>query len=552
MNSSKSLKIIPLGGNGQVNKNMFIYEYGEHQIAVDCGIGFPTESMLGVDVLIPDISYIEKSNKKLHGIVLTHGHQDHMGGLPYVLPRLEKDLPIYGSQLTIALAKNNVQEYGLHNPFKLIKNKIQLGPFSITPIHVTHSIPDCKHFLIETPAGTVYHGTDFKFDLTPPDGKPPDLNKIAQVGSAGIDLLLSDCLRVEKAGFTQPEKLIKETFQKELRTTKGKFIVTTMSSSVARFGMAIEAAASAGRKIALVGRSVETNLKIAAEEGYVNIPKNMLIDRHKIKNFKDSQVALMIAGSQGQEGSSMQRAAAGEHRNVKLKEGDKVVISSDAIPGNESGVYSLIDTLTRQGVEVIYSDITNQLHVSGHGYRGELKLLARLTKPKYFFPIGGQIRHQYAYKKMVQDLGYSEDKTLLPKDGQEIILKDRQVKLGNTTRLRNIYVDGLGIGDVGKVVLRDRQVMSEEGIVVAIIPVDHSTGQITGDIEIVSRGFVYVKESEDLIDEIKDQVKKALEKHKGQVTDWGFIRNKIQDRLDNFIYQKTERNPLIIPVVVEA
>lgn len=550
--SKKSLKIIPLGGTGQVNKNMFIYEYGDHQIAIDCGIGFPTESMLGVDVLIPDISYLEKSSKQLHGIVLTHGHQDHIGGLPYVLPRLKKNLPIYGSQLTISFAQTKVREFGLHNPFKQIQNQVKLGPFTIIPIHVTHSVPDCKHLLIETPAGIVYHGSDFKFDLTPPDGKPPDLNKIAQLGDSGIDLLLSDCLRVEKSGFTQPEKLIKDTFEKELRTTKGKFIVTTMSSSVARFGMAIQAAATADRKIALVGRSVETNMQIAMDEGYVQIPQKMLIDQGKIKNFKDHQLALMIAGSQGQEGSSMQRAAAGEHYNVKLNKGDKVVISSDPIPGNETSVYSLIDTLTQKGVEVVYTDISDQLHVSGHGYQGELKLLARLTKPKYFFPIGGQIRHQYAYQKMIQNLGYSENKVLLPQEGQTIILKEHQAKLGKSLTLRNIYVDGLGIGDVGKIVLRDRQVMAEEGILITIIPIDHNTGKISGDIEIVTRGFIYVKESKQLIDQIKSQVKKALEKHQGQVTDWGFIRGKVQDRLENFIYHKTERNPLILPVVVKA
>lgn len=549
---TKQLKIIPLGGNGEVTKNMYVYEYEDHQLIVDCGIGFPNQSMLGVDVLIPDIDYLEKNPKKLHGIVVTHGHEDHIGGLPYILPRLPKDLPVYGSTLTTALAEVKVREYGLTNPFHAVEDHLDLGPFNIDLIHITHSIPNCKHLLIKTPAGTVYHGADFKFDLTPPDNKPPDINAIAKAGDEGIDLLLSDCLRIEKAGVTLPERRIGATFEDELRKTKGKFVVTSISSSILRFGLAIDAAAKFNRKVALVGRSVERNIKIAIRLGFLKVPNNTLIEANRIKNYKDSQIAVIIAGSQGQEGSSMQRAAAGEHRFVKFKKGDRVVISSDPIPGNESNVFSLIDTLTKIGVDVAYSDVTDHLHVSGHGYRGELELLARLTKAKNYFPIGGQLRHQHLYRRMISELNIDPAHVFIPSDGQTLILKNGQITYGDQLDLKNIYVDGLGIGDVGKVVLRDRQVMAKDGILVAIIPVGHESGKVEGDIEIVSRGFVYVKENQELIGEIKAKVKSALKDQKGLVTDWNFLRKKISDSLEKFIFYKTERNPLILPVIVEV
>lgn len=546
------LKIISLGGAGEVTKNMYLYEYGNDQFLVDCGMGFPTANMPGVDLLIPDISYLEKSRKKLHAILLTHGHEDHIGGLSYILPRLPKNLPVYGSKLTSALAEVKVREFGLTNPFRVVEDKISFGPFKIDLIHITHSIPNCKHLVIKTPAGTVYHGADFKFDLTPPDGNPPDLNAIARAGDAGIDLLISDCLRVEKPGFTLPERKIEETFDQEIRKTEGKFVVTAISSSISRFGMAINVAAKHGRKVALVGRSVDRNLTLAMQLGFVNVPKGTLIKPEQIRNFKDSQIALIIAGSQGQEGSAMYRAAMEDHKYVKLKPGDRVVFSSDAIPGSETAVYGLIDTLVKIGVDVSHRETTSDLHVSGHGYRGELELLVRLAKPKHFYPIGGNYRHQIAYRKMTKDLGYREDKTFIPEDGQSLLVKDHNVTLGEKIDLKNIYVDGLGIGDVGKVVLRDRQVMAEDGILVVIVPIRHDNSEISGPVEIVSRGFVYMKESTELIESIKRQVKKALSDQHGTVTDWGFLRKKVENTLEKFIFEKTERNPLILTVIVEV
>ena len=548
---SKTLKIIPLGGNGEVTKNMYVYEYGNDQIVVDCGMGFPKAGMLGVDILIPDVEYLEKSRKNLRAIVLTHGHEDHIGGLPYILPRFPKNLPIYGSTLTTALAESKVREYGLTNPFHAVEDKLTLGPFSIDLIHITHSIPNCKHLLIKTPVGTVYHGADFKFDLNPPDGKPPALQAIAQAGINGVDLLVSDCLGVERPGFTSPERDIEAIFEQELQKTKGKFIVTAISSSVSRLGMAINVAARHGRKVAILGRSMDRNMSLAAKLGFISFPKNTIIKPHQIKNFKDSQLALIIAGSQGQEGSAIQRAAAGEHKYVQLRSGDRVVISSDIIPGGESNVYGLINSLAKKDIDVVYGS-SEQLHVSGHGHRGELELLVRLLNPKNIFPIGGEVRHQKYYRHMAVNLGMSPKSIFIPNDGQSLVLGKNQVQYGDTIELKNIYVDGLGIGDVGKVVLRDRQVMSQDGILVVIVPIRHDTSKVSGDIEIVSRGFVYVKESKELIDEIKTKVKQSLKDQQGIVTDWSFLRQKISTSLEKFIYFKTERRPLILPVVVEV
>lgn len=547
-----NLKIYPLGGTGEVTKNMYLYEYGNDQVVVDCGIGFPTQSMLGVDLLIPDVSYLEQPGKKLHGIVLTHGHEDHIGGLPYVLPRLPKNLPVYGSTLTIALAERKVREFGLTNPMKAVDTHLKIGPFDITFIHITHSIPNCKHLYIKTPAANVYHGADFKFDFNPPDGNPPDVHAITRAADEGIDLLLSDCLRVEKEGYTLSERKIEESFDREMRNTRGKFIMTTIGSSVSRMSMAVNTAARHGRKVAFVGRSIDQNMNAAIRLGFAKMPQNTLIKPEQIKRFKDKELCLIVSGSQGQEGSSMQRAASGEHNLFKLRVGDKVVISSDAIPGSESNVYGLIDTLTKNGIDVVYSGVTDNLHVSGHGYRGELELMVRLAKPKWMYPIGGNIRHQFRYRKMAVDLGYNPEDTIIPTDAEPVIVDKHSIKLGKPMDLKNIYIDGLGIGDVGTVVLRDRQAMASDGILIVIVPIAKFTGKVSGETEVISRGFVYMKQAAPLINQLKLKVDDCLKKNKGVVTDWNFIRTKIEETLEGFIFKQTERRPLILPVVVEV
>jgi len=546
------LKLIPLGGIGNVTKNMYVYEIGNDQLIVDCGIGFPSNSALGVDIVIPDITYLEKNKKKIHGIILTHAHQDHIGGLPYILPRLPKDIPIFGSTLTIAMAETKVREFGLKNKMTMVGNNLQLGPFKIEFIHVTHSTPNCKHLVIKTPAGTIYHGADFKFDLTPLGEPPADFTHIAAAGAAGVDLLLTDSLRVESPGFTPSERTLLSAVDNEFQGVKGKVIFTTISSSISRIEMAISASVKYHRKIVLVGRSIKQAVEVAAKHGFIKVPNNGLIEPEQIRHYSPDQLTIIIAGAQGQEGSAMHRLAAGEHKFIRLKKEDHVVISSDAIPGNESNVYGLIDTLYKQKVSVSYSGNSKNLHVSGHGHRGDLSLLVRLVKPRYIIPIGGNLRHLVLYQKLAEEMGYSPNQVHILEGVESVDLMNHIVKKSTKFETKNVYVDGLGIGDVGNVVLRDRQVMAGDGMLIAIVPVSNNSGEITGEIEIVSRGFVYVKESKDLIKQIKNHVSRCLLGHKGLVTDWAFIRNKVEQALERFIYDKTQRRPLILAVIIEV
>jgi ribonuclease J len=545
------LKIIPLGGAGEVNRNMYIYEFGEYQIAVDCGVGFPKEESLGVDVVIPDITYLEESKKlgkKLLGIILTHGHMDHIGGLPYILPRLP-EVSVYGASLALALSKGKLEEYGIKNPLKVVDDKLKLGPFEMEFLHVTHSMPDCKHIVIRTPAGVVYHGADFKFDLTPLDNKPADLIGMARAGSHGIDLLLSDCLRVESPGMTPSEKTLLEAIENEVRRTKGRFVFTTMSSSISRMQMAINAAVKYGRRVILIGRSIEQNILAAEKLGFISIPKNSLVKSNRIRGIKPSNLCFITAGSLGQEGSAMHKIAAGEHRFVNVGKGDRVVISADAIPGYERSVSNLIDGLLLRGADVTYSKTSDNLHVSGHGHRQDLALLARLIKSNYLVPIGGDLKHMVAYRKLALEMGYSEDKIKILGGGQTLVMNHGKVTKGENVESKNVYVDGLGIGDVGKVVLQDRKTMAGDGMLIVAIPTKKGSHQVSGEIEIISRGFVYVKEAEDLMDEIKKQINKSLG---GNIENWGTARKRVESDLEKFIYKITERSPLIISVVIEV
>lgn len=548
------LKILPLGGMGNVTKNLFAYECDGKILLVDCGIGFPDENMPGIDLLIPDISYLSDKKNNIVGMILTHGHDDHIGGLPYILPQLGGQFPIFGSPLTAAFAESRISEFRSNTKISVLDDNqpLRLGPFTIHSIRMTHSVPDTRHYVIETPAGNVYHGSDFKFDLTPVDGVRPDFQKIAQFGRSGITLLLSDSLRSEKEGFSLSESRLTDTFDHEIRGTRGKFVVTTMSSNVHRIQQAIMVAAAHGRKIAFIGRSIERNIRDAQRLKMIQLPKNMIVDKRSIKQIPPKQLCLIIAGSQGQTGSSLVRAAEEEHDLVQFSAGDKVVFSSDPIPGNETAVYSTVDTLSRLGVEVIYSDINDNLHVSGHASSGEMKLLMELVKPKYFVPIGGTYRHMIQYRKLVVEMGYTEKQVFLLESGQALqFTDDGQVRTGETIPLKNIMVDGLGIGDVGKMVLRDRQSMAKDGIVIAILPFEKSTGKLSGKIEIVSRGFVFMKESKPLIDGAILEIQKVMAKH-APTTNWGEIKDHLSDSLGNYFYRQTKRNPMILPVIIEV
>src|SRR3989344_4534626 len=505
------LRFIPIGGIGGVTKNMYVYEYQDQILVVDCGIGFPDATMLGVDLLIPDVAYLEARRDKIVGMVLTHGHDDHIAGLPYILPNLG-NIPIYGSKLTIGFAKERLADFNVTANTQLLPDDqpLRLGVFSIETVRITHSVPDARHLVITTPEGVMYHGSDFKFDLAPVDGILPEFQKMAVMGKRGVLCLLSDCLRSEKPGWSLSESILRDTFEREIRDAKGKFIVTAMSSNVHRIQQAIDVAAAHGRKIALVGRSVEKNIRVAARLGMMRLPEKLIIKKQRIKQLPPSQVCVIIAGSQGQPGSSLVRAVDEEHDFVKINPEDKVVFSTEPIPGNENAVYETIDSLSKQGVDVSYSDIDDDLHVSGHASSGEQKLLMALLKPRYLIPIGGTFRHMVQYRKLANDMGYKDDQVLLLEDGQVVEFNQGKVARTGVIPLKNVMVDGLGVGDVGKIVLRDRKTMSKEGIVIVVVPVSQQTGQMGGEVEVISRGFVFMKESQELVEQIKEKVKLSL------------------------------------------
>ncbi|MDO8618462.1 MAG: ribonuclease J [Candidatus Daviesbacteria bacterium] len=548
-----SLKLIPLGGVGDVTKNMYIYEYGNDILIVDCGVGFPDEAMPGVDLVIPDITYLRDKKEKIRGIIITHGHDDHIGGLPFIWPELQ--VPIYTRRLTAGFIKNKFTEHGLPKD-KIhevkMEDTLQLGVFKINFYEVSHSVPDTMGIVIETPVGRIIHQADFKIDWTPPSGQVTDVGKIAQIGASGVHFLLMDCLRVEKPGFNKSEKSIEATFEKASWETPGKLLITMTSSNVSRMQQAINVAIKTDRKIALAGRSFDSNFQVARDLGYLKVPPGLVVASDSITGFADRKMLILIAGSQGQPGSALSRVANGEHKQVKIKEGDSVLFSADPIPSTESAQSALIDNLTKLNINVYYSAITSDLHVSGHAAADELKLMINLIKPKYMLPIGGTFRHMRAFSKMAIEMGYEKDKILDVEDGDVLQIDKESIKRVDRLEVRNVYVDGLGVGDIGTVVLRDRQVMSEEGVVIVVIPINQQSGRVEGEPDIISRGFVFEQTAEGLLDEAKQVVKKSLTEHGQKISDWRFMRRMIEDDLEQFLYHATERRPLILPIVVEV
>jgi len=452
------------------------------------------------------------------------------------------------------MAEIKVREYGIPNRMTPVEDKLDLGPFHIQFIHSTHSVPNSYHLFIKTPAGTVYHGSDFKFDLTPIDNLPPDLGGMAAAGTEGVDLMLTDCLGIEKPGYCPSERTLVGAIDNEIRNAVGKVVFTGMSSSISRFQIAIDASIKYHRRIAVIGRSVEQNIEAAIKTGFINIPKGALIKPQQVNTLPANQVTLIVSGSQGQTGSAMHRLANNDHRLVRLKKGDKVIISSNAIPGtgNDADIFDLMDTLYKNSIDVIYSGTSENLHVSGHGYRGDIALLARLVRPKSIIPIGGDLRHMMLYKDLARDMSFDPEKVHVLSEGQSVLLENHVVKKGPEFETKNIYVDGLGIGDVGTVVLRDRQVMAEDGILIAIVPLRKDNSQVSGEVDIISRGFVYQKESKDLINDARNEVVRCLKDQHGLATDWTFIRKKIESHLEQFAYTTTQRRPLVIAILMEV
>ena len=546
------LKLIPLGGVGDVTKNMYIYEYGNDILIVDCGVGFPDEAMPGVDLVIPDISYLRQKRDKIRGIVITHGHDDHIGGLPFIHPQLQ--VPIYTQKLTAGLIRGKFSEQNLPQDQIVevnLNQRLSLGVFNVSFYQVSHSIPDSTGIVIRTPVGVIIHQADFKIDWTPVSGQKTDVGTVANLGSEGVLLLLIDCLRIEKPGFNRSEKSIEGSFEKAALETVGKLLITMTSSNVSRMQQAVNVAQKLGRKLAVVGRSFENNFQLARNLGYLKVPAGLVIAPDAIGTFSPSKTLVLIAGSQGQPDSALSRVANEEHKQVRLQEGDGAIFSADPIPSTESAQNALIDQLSSLGANVYYSAITSDLHVSGHAASEELKLMVNLAKPRFMIPIGGTFRHIKMFSQVFQEMGYDKKQILQLQEGDVVEIKQDNIKLSGRVELQNVFVDGLGIGDVGHVVLRDRRLMSEEGVVVVVVPIDQHTGKVAGEPDIISRGFVFENIAADLLQDAKETAARSLAQHVKKVPDWRFIRKRLEDDLGSFFYEMTERRPLILPVVVE-
>ena len=557
---NNNVSFIPLGGIGDVTKNMYLYEYADQILIVDCGLGFPDETMLGIDLLLPDISHLLKTclpagraHKKIVGMVLTHGHEDHMGALPFILPQLPS-FPIFATPLTAAFANEKLKEFGTKNRVQAVNfqdGEKSLGYFKFTFIRVTHSVPDTSHIFIKTPVGNFYHGSDFKFDPNPHDGKISDIAQIQEISKLGVLCLLSDCLGSERPGVTPSEAKLTENFEREIKLCRGKFIVTTYSSNIARLNQVIEVSEKVGRKVCFVGRSLIKAKENAKILGYLHMKAGTEIEVDKIKNFKDRDLTLIIAGSQGQQSSAMTRISNGEHREVKLNSNDVVIFSADPIPGNEISVYELVDTLAKKDVRVIYSAVSSDFHVSGHGSRDELAELIKLVKPKKLLPIGGNFRHMYAYKNMSLDLGYKPSDVLLLEDGQEVIFDQNGTRFGKTINLKNVYVDEISGGEMESFVLRDRQKLSEGGIVIILAQVSSTNGQLIEKPDIIIRGFT-LPDNKKLIPKLLNDLKNALGGKRGRVTNWQYIKKLIGEVSERRIFKELRRRPLVLPVVIEV
>jgi ribonuclease J len=554
-----SIRLIPLGGTGTVTKNMYVYEYrydGKLRdiLIVDCGIGFPDAEMFGVDLVLPDVRYLEDKKEYIRGLVFTHGHDDHIGGIAHLYPKLGK-MPMWGTVLTAAFTNIKLREANIKTRVTPVTfdQTLRIGPFTVSFVRMTHSVPDAANLIIETPIGIFYHGSDFKFDFKPLDGKKSELEKINAVGKQGVLCMLTDCLGSERPGFTPSEQVVGETLEKEISLCSGKFIFTTQSSNISRIQLAIEIALKYGRQIAFFGRSIDKNVEEAVKLGYMRFPQDVVILDRDLKRVPRTKQCLIMAGAQGQEGSALTRAANDDHKFVKIEEGDTVVFSADAIPGSENNVNALIEQLYRQGARVAYSDIMEDLHVSGHGSQGDQMLMLSAVGPKYIFPIGGTYKHIMQYRRLAQDLGYDKRDILVPNEGEVLEFRPGiPPKVVETLNLENVMIDGLGIGDVGAVVLRDRQTIATDGIVVVVVPMEHSTGRVVAEPDIISRGFVYIKESGDLLDKAKQVVNNSLRLKKGRIIDWHFVRKNVEQNLERFILKETGRSPLIVPVIVEV
>lgn len=548
------LKIIPLGGLEEVGKNMTIFEYGNDMFLLDCGIAFPEDDLLGVDLVMPDITYLEKNKSRLKGMVITHGHEDHIGAIPYVLKSV--NTPIYATRLTLGLIKTKLEEHKLvrGTSLKCVRagDIIELGnSFKIEFIQSTHSIADSVMVAIHTPVGTVVHTGDFKVDFTPIDGRVMDFARLAELGKEGVLALMSDSTNSEREGFTMSESTVGKVFDNIFADCKKRIVVATFASNVHRVQQIVNSAEKNNRKLAICGRSMLNVMTVAKDLGYLNIPDGMLIDIEEIDDYTPDRLVIITTGSQGETMAGLSRMAAGSHRQVTLNSEDLVILSASPIPGNEKLVSNVIDDLYKLGVEVVYHALAD-IHVSGHACKEEQKLILSLVKPKYFIPVHGEYRHIRTHAETAMKVGIPEENIALLVNGKVLELDKNFCKITGSVPAGRVFIDGLGVGDVGNIVLRDRQHLSQDGLIIVVIAMDKRTGKILAGPDLISRGFVYVRESEDLMDEMRIELAKDIAKFEENGTkEWSTIKNTIKDTLHDFVYAKTKRNPMVIPIISE-
>lgn len=553
VDKNAKISLIPLGGLGEVGKNMMAVKYGNNIIVIDSGMMFPEDELLGVDIVIPDYTYLTENKSLIRGIILTHGHEDHIGALPYVLKDL--DVPVYGTKLTLGLLQGKLKEHQLTRVnLNVVKPRdlLKVGPFKVEFIRVSHSIADAVALAIHTPIGTVLHTGDFKFDMTPIDGEGLDFHKFAELGEQGVLVMMSDSTNVERAGYTMSEKSVGETFDETFRLAKSRVVMATFASNVHRVQQAIWAAAKYNRKVAIVGRSMVNVVNIASELGYLKIPRNTLIDIDDVSKVPGNRVVILTTGSQGEPMSGLTRMAMSEHKQIQIVPGDTIIISAVPIPGNEKSVARTIDHLFKQGADVIHESMAG-IHVSGHASQEELKLMLNLVKPKFFVPVHGEYRMLYKHAKLAEQMGVPSGNIFVSENGQVLEFTKRKGQVNGRVHSGRILIDGLGVGDVGNVVLRDRRQLAQDGILIVVVTIDKQSCSIVSGPDVVSRGFVYVRESEKLIEEARERVKKVLEQSESnKIKEWAVLKAAIREVLGRFLYEKTKRKPIILPIIMEV
>ena len=547
-----NLKFINLAGSG-ATENLYVYEYGDDILLVDCGVGFPDPDMFGVDLVIPDFTYLRENKSKIKGLIVTHGHEDHFGAVPFLLQDI--DIPVYATKLTVGFIKDKLDDYGIKKytveTFDPEKDTLSLGVFKVTPFRVSHSVPDGVGLSIETPVGKAFHVPDYKFDWTSVDKKPFDITKAAGLASDGVLMLASDALGSTTPGFTQSEKTLEKKINRVITDASGRVFFTTISSNISRMQQAIDSAHKNGRKVCFIGRSVIRKAEIARKIGFLNYPSSIEINPHQAKRLKPSQLMYVISGCYGQPGSALYRVATNDHKHVYIEEGDTVIFSGDpAPPGSKQNVDFLVDRLFEIDVDVHYYDTQEDLHVSGHGSQEDIKLLFGLVKPKFYIPIGGTIRHMRAYAQMARDMGAKKNQVLELVSGETVNFTENSAQKGKKLHVKNVLVDGLGVGDVGNIVLRDRQVLAKDGFVIVLMQFDKSSRKISQKTEIISRGFVFEKENKKWLEAVAQKLDKVLEGKK--LSTQQNVKKEAVDFLEKFFFSETGRRPMILPVVVEV